>query len=402
MSELAIFGGPREVNSKFNKYRWFNRDSIRLTKKIIKSGNLSDFLAQPNEKQFGGEHVLNLEKTSKEEFGLPYAVSFNSWTSGLEACIRSLDLEKGSEVIVPAWTMSASISCILLNDLIPVIVDIDKNTYNLDPKIIENFITSKTQAILAVDIFGYPCDAVTIQKIAAKHNLAFVVDSAQSPLAAINGIRSINYADVGGYSLNRHKHIQVGEGGIAVTNSEEIARNLRLIRNHGEVTADSKNHPIIIGHNWRLGEIEAGLANIQLKDLEYHVKNRRNYANTLKATIEKLPGIKMTEKDSGVTHDYYILGMQIDTVGLDIERQKIADALMAEGVPGLLCGYSNLHKNPAFAKYVKENLEVMDYLNRISFLGIYLCGYDFSDKNLRQISNAFQKVWANLSQLRQI
>lgn len=402
MSELAIAGGSKEVTSKFHKYRWFNRDSIRLTKKIIKSGNLSDFLAQPNEKQFGGEHVLNLERTSIDKFGLSHAVTFNSWTSGLEACIRSLNLEKGGEVIVPAWTMSASISCIVLNNLIPVIVDIDQNTYNLNPIIIENFITSKTQAILAVDIFGYPCDAIAIQKVAMKHNVAFIVDSAQAPLATINGLRSVNYANVGGYSLNRHKHIQVGEGGIAVTNSEDIARNLRLIRNHGEVTADLKDHQILIGHNWRLGEIEAGLANIQLKNLEYHVKNRRNYANTLKETLDNLAGIKMTKIDVGMTHDYYILGLQIDTVELKISRQKIADALIAEGVPGLLCGYSNLHKNPAFVNYVNVDLKVMDYLHNISFMGIYLCGYDFSDKNLRQISNAFQKVWANIPKLRQI
>ena len=395
--KLAQFGGEKSVKSEVKKYRWFDRKSEKIAKKIIRTGNLSGFLAQENDSHFGGPYVKSFEEAFSRIFKFDHAVSFNSWTSGLEASIGAIGLEKNAEVIVPAWTMSASVSAILFNNLKPVLVDIETENFNVSLSEIEGAITPRTQAILAVDIFGYPCNVEKIRSICKSKSLALIVDAAQTPLAKVNGMRTTEFADIGGYSLNRHKHIQVGEGGVAVTNNSVYADKLRGLRNHGEISAGSNFQGV--GHNYRLGEIESALALIQVKKLEYHVKNRRDAANFLIKELSDLPGIEFPQIQKGFDHDFYILGLKLNQHSLDVSRDKIFLALQAEGVPGLLKNYSSLQHVNAFKQFADHKLSNIDELNSNRFLGIYICGFDLKKSNLIEISKAFHKVWENLSLL---
>jgi len=397
--ELAINGGKPSISAKIERYTWVDKGVLPKIEELILSNSFSGFLAQPSVEHLGGPAIRKLETEWSQIFNVKYSVSFNSWTSGLVAAIAALGLRKGSEVIVTPWTMSASVSCLVANGLTPVFADIELESFNLDPADVSAKISKNTSAILAVDIFGNPCDAPTLSRIAQENDLKFVVDAAQAPRAEIEGKRSAEYADIAGYSLNRHKHIQVGEGGVAVTDSEMYAERLRLMRNHSEVTSGNVVDEVVpIGHNWRLGEIEAELAMYQLERFNSHIDHRVNSAHTLIDLIRDIPDIHLPVLSNSKSHDFYIIGMRISD-GLAPRRESIANALRAEGITNLIVGYQALHRLPSFQKFEQNNLINANQLHDKTFLGLYMCGNHFTSENILEISNAFHKVFERIFQI---
>jgi perosamine synthetase len=397
MDKLAIHGGRPAISANCEKFIWVDKEVLPRLEELILSNSYSGFLAQPTAEHLGGPSVRNLELKWAEKFGTKYAVSFNSWTSGLVAAIASLDLKEGSEVIVTPWTMSASVACLIANRLIPVFVDIELETFNINPLEVEKKITKNTSAIMAVDIFGKPCNATRLRQIAQEHNLKLVIDSAQTPRAEIKGKRSAAFADVAGYSLNRHKHLQVGEGGVAVSNNELYVDRMRLMRNHSEVTSGGEPNEVIpIGHNWRMGEIEALLASFQLEKFDLMIDHRFNSAKSLISLMRDIPEICLPEVAEPLEHDYYIIGIRLDET-LGKKRAAIVSALRAEGLTNLIVGYQALHRLPSFRKYQQENLINVNKLHDETFIGLYMCGNFFSEENIQEIANAFHKIFANIS-----
>jgi perosamine synthetase len=371
MSKLEIGSG-----SQIERYKWIHEDDVSEVSKLILSGELSGFLAAPGEPNLGGPLVQQLEKQWASFSNKSYAVAFNSWTSGLEAMVAAFQFPKGSEILVTSWTMSATVAAIINNDLIPRFVDIDRSTYNLDPSLVSNSINSKTVAILAADIFGKCCPFRELRSIADKHNLYLLVDSAQAPDASLNGAKSSEYAHASGFSFNRHKHLQCGEGGIAVTSDPQILENMRLYRNHSEVSSTSISNGIK-GHNLRFGEIEANLIICQMRRIEKMMNDRRETGIQLAKGLSTIDDfqVELLEKDE--VHDYYILGINLSE-RLSRKRKEFAEQLRLAGIPGILEGYVNAHKLPQFSKFSDGPLPNSEYLNEFSFLGIYICGFNWN------------------------
>ena len=397
--KLAINGGKPSISANFERYRWVDKGVLPRIEELILSNSFSGFLAQPSVEHLGGPAVRKLETNWSELFNTKYAVTFNSWTSGLVAAIASLGLRRGSEVIVTPWTMSASVACLVANGLVPVFADIEIESFNIDPSEVSRKITKYTSAILAVDIFGKPCNAPVLNKIAEDNGLKLVIDAAQTPRAEIQGKRSAAFADISGYSLNRHKHLQVGEGGVAVTNNEWYLERMRLIRNHSEVTSGMNLNEIVpIGHNWRMGEIEAELASYQLERFNSHIDHRVDTSRNLINLLRDIEEIHLPEAIDTHSHDFYIIGIRIDDA-LAGQRAAIADALKAEGITNLIIGYQALHLLPSFRNYNQENLINANKLHDETFLGLYMCGYNFTPENISEISNAFHKVFSQISEI---
>ena len=231
---LAIFGGDKLIKEPLKRFNKYDEKEINAATRVIKSGVLSKFLGAYHEDFFGGPEVLSFEKKWANYFGVKHAISVNSWTSGLIAAIGAIGIEPGDEVIVTPWTMCASATAILHWNAIPVFADIDPNTFCIDPSSIEKNISPYTKAILTVDIFGQSCDMNAILAIAKKYNLRVISDTAQAPGALYENQYAGTLADIGGFSLNYHKHIHTGEGGVLVTNDDNLATKLKLIRNHAE------------------------------------------------------------------------------------------------------------------------------------------------------------------------
>ena len=171
--------------------------------------------------------------------------------------------------------MCATATAILHWNAIPVFADIEEDTFCISPESIERNISPYTKAIISVDIGGHPANTKEINKIADKYNLRVISDTAQAPGALNRGKFAGTLTDIGGYSLNYHKHIHTGEGGILVTNDDFLAERMYLIRNHAEASVeaiDLKNISNMIGHNFRLGEIECAIGIEQLKNLTFLFK----------------------------------------------------------------------------------------------------------------------------------
>jgi len=421
---LAILGGPRLINHSFARYNPLGAEEVEAAKRVVESGVLSQFLGCWDPDFYGGRYVQEFEGHCKSYFGVKHAITFNSWTSGLVAAVGAIGIEPGDEVIVSPWTMAASATAILHWNAIPVFADIEPNTFCLDPASVERNISAQTSAIMSVDIAGHSADMDALRMIAEKHNLKIISDSAQSPGAIYKGKFAGTLADIGGYSLNYHKHIHTGEGGIAVTNDDGYAERLRLIRNHAEAVVGDKgvtNLSNMIGHNFRLGEIESAMGIEQLKKLDNMVKSRQKIANKLDAGLAGLRGLRTPVVKPDCTHVYYFYSMCLDVVSLGISRQRVLHALKAEGVPALGSSYQNLHMLPMYQRkiaygskgfpwtsdickrdisYAKGICPVAESLQEVEFLCLGICSYEFNDEEVDMVIAAFHKVWRNIESLR--
>jgi dTDP-4-amino-4,6-dideoxygalactose transaminase len=419
---LALLGGPKTIQQVFPKYNPIGLEELAAAKQVIESGVLSQFLGAWHEDFYGGPKVRQFEKQAADYFGVKHAVTVNSWTSGLVAAVGAIGIEPGDEVITTPWTMSATATAILHWNAIPVFADIDPDTYNLNPQSIEANITPYTKAIVVADIFGQSADMEEIMAIAQRYGLKVISDSAQAPGAFYKGRYAGTCAHIGGYSLNYHKHIHTGEGGILVTDDDDLAERLQLIRNHAEVVVGGKgvsNLVNMVGHNFRLGEIECAIGLEQLKKLSGLVASRQQLAEALTDGLQGLPGLHTPVIGSDRTHVYYVYPMQLDTHLLGVSRDRICDALNAEGV-GVSRRYQNIHLLPVYQRkiafgshgfpwssdvcrrevsYEKGICPVAERLNDASYLGFGLCVHDLDLDNVAGIVSAFRKVWDQLESL---
>ncbi|MDP2030670.1 MAG: DegT/DnrJ/EryC1/StrS family aminotransferase [Thiobacillus sp.] len=423
-NRLALYGGPKAISRPFKRYNPIGQEEVEAAKRVVESGVLSQFIGGWDPDFFGGPKVQEFERKCEAYFGVKHAITVNSWTSGLIAAVGAVGIEPGDEVIVPPFTMCASATAILHWNAIPVFADIDPETFCLDPKSVEANISPYTKAIMVVDIFGHSADMEALMAIAAKHNLKVITDTAQAPGAFYKGKYAGTLSHVGGYSLNYHKHIHTGEGGILVTDDDEIADRLRLIRNHAEAVVGDKgvtNLANMIGYNFRLGEIECAIGIEQLGKLARLVNERQRVAERLTDGLASLPGLRTPIIKPDCTHSYYVYSMVLDIERLGVSRARIAEALVAEGITGLGVGYVNVHLLPMYQQkmaygssgfpwtselckrdidYGKGICPVAEELHDVTYLGFAMCLHDLADDDVDLIVAAFRKVWDNMEALK--
>ena len=295
--ELAILGGEKAIKSSLKKFNTIGLEEKNAVLEVLDTGVLSKYLGCWDEDFYGGPKVKEFENYCSKYFGVNYSLVVNSWTSGLICAIGAIDIEPGDEIIVSTWTMSASATAILHWNAIPIFADIEEKTFNISPKSVLENLSNKTKAILAIDIFGHPCNYEELMDICKKHNLILITDSAQAPGSIYGNQFTGTGSHVGGFSLNYHKHIHTGEGGILVTNDKKIYDKMSLIRNHGEAVIKEmkfNSQVNILGYNFRMGEIEASIGIEQLKKLSKIVERKQEIAEILSNGLKKIEGIHIT------------------------------------------------------------------------------------------------------------
>jgi dTDP-4-amino-4,6-dideoxygalactose transaminase len=362
-------------------------------------------------------------------YQVKHAISVNSATSALYCAMGAIGLNPGDEVIVSPYTMCASATAPLIYNAVPVFADLEYDYYCLSPEDIEKKITDKTKAIIVVDILGQPYDADKINAIAKKHNLYVIEDNAQGPLATYKGKFAGTLGDIGVFSLNYHKHIHCGEGGILVTNDDELAERLRLIRNHAEAVVEAKgvtNLNNMIGFNLRMTEIEAAITREQLKKLKWLVEERRRNVAYLEKNLADIPFLTMPKVRKDCEHSYYIHAIKYkEEEAKGVSRQRFVEAMQAELMPielreaegvKIALGYQKpLYYQPIFQKkrgygdtsypfskevtYQKGSCPVCERVCTSETIFHELMRPYMTKKDLDDVVEAFHKVAGHLEEL---
>ncbi len=331
--KLAINGGEPVRTKKFPAYRVMGNEEKEAVCRVIDSGILSRFLGTWHDDFFGGPEVQAAEREWGEFLGVKHVVAVNSCTSALYCAVGATGVEPGEEMIVSPYTMSASATAPLIYNAIPVFADIEAEHYCLDPCSVEARITPRTRAIIVVDLFGQPYDREEINAIAKKHGLFVIEDCAQAPGATWKGKCAGTLAHMGCFSLNYHKHVHTGEGGFVVTDDDDLAMKLRLIRNHAEAVVEKAGVTDLvnmIGFNYRMTEIEAALARCQLRRLPELLKERQTSCDYLNTALAEIPPIMTTVVRPETTHAYYVHPLKFDEAVAGVGRDRFVEAVKAE------------------------------------------------------------------------
>lgn len=424
--KLALLGGEQSITKNFARYNSIGVEEEEAALKVVKSGNLSQFLGAWEPDFFGGPYVRVFESAIQDAFQVKHAITMNSWSSGLTAAVGAIGIEPGDEVILSPWTMSATAMAIIQWNAIPVFADIEDRTFNLDARAVGDLVSERTKAIVVPDIFGHSADLDALKSVAQQHGLKIISDTAQAPGALYHGHFAGTLADIGGYSLNYHKHIHTGEGGVAVTNDDDLADRLQMLRNHAESVVgprEVQNLRNMIGQNYRMGEIEAAIGIEQFKKLPHFLADRQRVAGALTAAIGELRGLRMPIVEDDCTHAYYVYAMTVDASVTGVSRDVLARALRAEGVPAVASGYQLIHQLPMFQQriaygskgfpwclspsgsridYSLGTCPVAEDMHFNSYLGIGVCQFAFSQDEIDQVAVAFHKVWNGLVSLREL
>jgi perosamine synthetase len=423
MEKLALLGGKPVREKPFPQHRTTGDEEKKIVMEVMDSGILSEFMGSNNKHFFGGDYVKTFEKKWSKRFHVKHTVSVNSATSGLYAAIGAAGVGPGDEVIVVPWTMTATATAILSFNAIPVFCDIEEDTFCMDPESVEKLITPRTRALMPVHIYGHPADMDSIMELASKHKLIVIEDAAQSPGGYYKGKLTGTIGHMGVFSFNCNKIIQCGEGGAVVTNDDELAKRLRLIRNHGEAVIatgmDVQNLSNIIGWNYRMNEIEAAIMTVQMDRLDDLLKSRKKLVDYLEEGLKPIDGLILPVVKTGCTHTYYRYTIRLDTNKISVPASTLAKALNAEGIP-FNADYIPLNLYPIYQQrigygrkgcpfscsyydgnvdYSMNNLPITEKMTRTT-LSSEVIRPPQTLEDIDQIIHAFQKVFGQLDSLK--
>ncbi|MBN2421610.1 DegT/DnrJ/EryC1/StrS family aminotransferase [Candidatus Woesearchaeota archaeon] len=331
--------------------------------------------------------LKKFEEELENYIGVKHVIGVSSCTSGLILSMQALGL-RNSEVLVPAFTFSATVHAAYWNNCKIRFVDIDRETFTISPEEVEKNISPETKAIIAVHMYGNPCYIERLQEIASKHNLKLIFDCAHALGSSYQGKKIGQFGDVEVFSASPTKLLTTIEGGIVATNNTELAEMLKIDRNYGNYPDYSCKRP---GLNARMSEINAVTGLHQLKDLDKYVENRNSYVDKFKKELKNIQGINFQIIKEGNVSTHKDFGFTVNENEFGLNRYELARALNAENIMTKFYFYPPMHKLDAY----KEKAEYNDLKNTelVSNNVICLPIYNFMDEEtINKICKAIIRI----------
>jgi perosamine synthetase len=339
--KLAVLGGTPVRTTPFPGWPIVATNDEKAWADVLRKGEWCR-LSEPQT-----AYVGRFEKAWAEMTGAKRCLATASGTTALITSLNALDIGPGDEVVVPPYTFVATINAVFLQHALPVYVDTDRKTFQIDAEKIEAAITPRTRCILPVHLGGNPVNLDRILSIANKHGLRVVEDACQAHLAEWRGKKAGTLGDLGCFSFQASKNLNCGEGGAILGNDEELMQLCEIFHNNGHMMSDPYTKDTINGSNHRLTEFQGALLGAQITRVQAQAETRTRNADYLTKMLREIPGIHPAEKYEGTTRNAYHLYMfrydKAQFAGLD--RSKFIHALNAEGVP-CSSGYTPLNKEP--------------------------------------------------------
>lgn len=325
--KLAIFGGEKAKKTPFGTGKRFGKEELKQLEEALEQNTLF---------YWHGKKVKEFNEKFAKMYGVKHCVAASSGTASIHVGLGTAGVTAGDEVITSPITDMGSVIGILYQNAIPVFADLDPNTYNMDPKSIEEKISQKTKAILVVHLAGNPANMDAIMDIAKKHNIKVVEDCAQSYMSYYKGRLAGTIGDIGCFSLNDFKHISAGDGGMCIMNDEDLyIKAMKFAdKNYNRLgTAEAMRKIESLAPNYRMSELQGAVGLAQLGRLKWICEQRNEYGEGLTKGIEGLPGIYPPKIEDGNKSSYWFYMLRIDEKEAGVSRDDFSKALAAEGVP---------------------------------------------------------------------
>jgi perosamine synthetase len=324
-----------------------------------------------------GPKLATFEQAIAQYIGVASAVAVNSGTSALHLCIRALGIAAGDEVILPSFTFIAVANAVRYEHAIPVFVDIDRDTLNLDPRAVESAITERTKAIVVVHTFGVPAEMNEILRIARAHRVAVIEDACEAIGAEYRGRRVGGLADVGAFAFYPNKQITTGEGGAVVSDNPQIIEKVRTLRNQGVGRPGEWLSHTEVGFNYRISDINCALGISQLARLDAILARRESVARRYDAALESISDLRRPALDMpDRTISWFVYVVRLGEQFTQAQRDGIVDDMKTRGI-GLGRYFGPIHLQPAYAdtcgsstklsetEYVAKRTLALPFFNRI-------------------------------------
>ncbi len=341
--DLALLGGKPVRTEPFPSWPAFGPEEEEALLGVLRSGAWGGY----------NEKVAEFEAAFAAMHRVPHAIACANGTVAIEVALHALGIQCGDEVIVPPFTFVATATAVLLCHGAPVFADIDPETLNLSPTAVEEAITSRTKAIIAVHFGGMPADMDALTEISGRHGIPLIEDSAHAHGATWRGIPVGNFGKVGTFSFQEFKLVTSGEGGVMVTNDADVASRLWSYCNQGRRKGGNWYEHFTLGSNYRLTGFQAAILCAQLRKLPEQTRIREENVSYFRQQLRSFAGLSMAEDDPRAGQQpHYLVTLRYDEGAFaGVSRDVFLRALQAEGVPAARTYPYPLYRNPVFAKH---------------------------------------------------
>jgi perosamine synthetase len=333
-----------------------------------------------------GNYVKDFEKKFAAYHNTAHALTTTSGTTALHLALVAMGIGHGDEVIVPDLTFGASANTVIHAGGTPVFVDVT-DYWNIDPDKIEAAITSRTKAIMPVHLYGQPCDMDPIMDIATRHDLRVIEDCAEALGARYKGQLVGTFGDVGCFSFFSNKVITTGEGGMALTNSNELNNEMQLWRDHG-MSPEKRYWHQVPGFNYRMTNIQAAIGVAQLEQIDNFLAHRKKIAALYTEFLRNIPGITLPAEMDWADNIFWLYSILVDENICNVSRDKLMQGLKEEGVETRPV-FPALHNQPPFVK----NDHTFPVTDKIAMQGMSLpYSYELTNDDVKQICELIKKI----------